>query len=435
MSESIENLVICSTLNQITNYLIIKKLKPKRVFNITLDKSIDTNLSIKNEDWDRYLRVEFEKEYSKHSICNMGDDYNISLSDKRQWIDIKFNNDNYLNFNKFKETIKKIIINNVNDEQVYWHLTGGQRIIMLAISDFVKSRDKDKILYVEGNSERLLVYDKKRLCGEEGTREKIDYGYDKLNIETALRLVGMKTNLNLKSCKDYKNCKEKDKKNFREEHQFYMDLYKFCSKNKDFRNKLIKINKLSKENIKVSKGENYKLTIKYRELVKLFNEFKTKSKYDFLNSEEVKKVEPVGYIFEKIMAHKIYDLVKENNNILQRFSSLKIYSFDDDINGIVDEIDIILLTNTGKIISFECKSGGMSGDNAKSTKYTTYRLAGVFGMPILLSPLYENECISIDSEDKKILENQYIAYRTAKKAELKIICIDEISSELKKLLV
>ncbi|MBD3840093.1 MAG: hypothetical protein IE878_06900, partial [Epsilonproteobacteria bacterium] len=61
----------------------------------------------------------------------------------------------------------------------------------------------------------------------------------------------------------------------------------------------------------------------------------------------------------------------------------------------IDEFDIALLTKNGKFMIFECKSGGMKGDVAKSTKYSTYAVSGVYGKPILITPLLEDEIIAI----------------------------------------
>ena len=67
--------------------------------------------------------------------------------------------------------------------------------------------------------------------------------------------------------------------------------------------------------------------------------------------------------------------------------AMSLKAFKDKETRITDEIDIALLTNTGRIINFECKSGSLKGDNAKSHNFTTYSLSGVFGAPIFLTPL------------------------------------------------
>ena len=55
---NIEHLVIFSTLNQITNYIAIKNLKPKNIYNITFDENFADTLKqgIKPEEWDKNLK-------------------------------------------------------------------------------------------------------------------------------------------------------------------------------------------------------------------------------------------------------------------------------------------------------------------------------------------------------------------------------------------
>ena len=77
----------------------------------------------------------------------------------------------------------------------------------------------------------------------------------------------------------------------------------------------------------------------------------------------------------------------------------------------------------------------MKGDNAKSHNYTTYRLSGVFGMPIFVSPLFDKEVSDEGEYDNKIqLKTQKEAYMAATSAELTCIAIDKIDEEVKKLI-
>ena len=128
---NIENLVICSTLNQITNYLIIKKYKPRKVFNITFDDDIQMNINMKNKEWDEYLR----------NKCESDDELN----------DIEFENielikEECYSITEIKEKLEKSIVDEIDDKNIYWHITGGQRIISLAISKIIKNRVDDKLL-------------------------------------------------------------------------------------------------------------------------------------------------------------------------------------------------------------------------------------------------------------------------------------------------
>lgn len=426
LENRIENLVICSTLNQITNYLIIKKYNPKRIFNITFESNNGLNFNIKPLEWDKQLKQECTGKNIENVKLDIGDMY--SLSD-------------------IKSKIEEQIIGKVsNKKEIYWHVTGGQRIIALAISDLIKEKNRknDKLLYVEGNSEQLIINNNQ---GElESSEEK--YGTENLDLQKVLHLSGFKTK-KLDSTNEFKGSKATEKWN-ENEHLFYKKLYKIIKNEKSstreniefefngktekdsFRNLLLKSNTISN-----NKNERIEFAKKLFNSLLGKNETLKTINYEILTSEEINKVYPAGYIFEKITAHIIYDVIKDNSNIIEMQASLKTYFNEAEKSKkskgyIVDELDIILLTNTGKIINFECKSGGMEGDNAKSHNYTTYRLAGVFGMPILLSPLYESETIDLTSKNEK-LKNQLVALRSAKAAELEVITLDKIEEKVQKL--
>lgn len=414
-SEELEEnkvLVICSTLNQITNYLIIKKLKPKYIYNITYEDNVQSSLNIKNKKWDNYLRFFLNTNTNIKNIQDIKlESYNL--------VDIK----NHLTD----------IIKNIENETIYWHITGGQRIITIAINDLIRKLDRknDVIIYLEGNTEKAYT------LGISNEIPYINYEDNNLTLKDALNLVGFDTK-NYDSLKTFisKGKFLLDEKDV-DERNFYKSLYDIFTENEyinlggkkiTFRNALLHSNEItySKEYIKTL----FEILMKsHPELKKYYQEDKSKNEFNY--------EKPAGYIFEKIAAHKIYTLLEaEKSTIIEMCTNLKIFFSKDQNenqkNGITDEIDIALLTNTGKIIVFECKSGGMSGDNAKSTKYTTYRLSGIFGMPILISPVLtgenENENIS-----KNELKNQLSAVSAAERAELEVFYIDSIKSGLKRL--
>ncbi|QXM05370.1 Card1-like endonuclease domain-containing protein [Crassaminicella indica] len=422
------NLVVCSTLNQITNYLTIIKYRPKKIFNITFHKDIlpKFNINIKPHKWDKQLKE------------TIGDEYIFEE-------DIKLSN--IYDLGDIKEKLKEKIIDKLPDEEViYWNVTGGQRTIALAISELIreKNRKKDRVIYIEGNTEKLIYNNYK---GELINYEDISYKASLLNFDKALSLVGFKCNsTKIKSTMILKKEGVSTENEKQAEYSFYKALYKIvklqekrCRRkykisfdgkeyNDCFRNLLLKINTFES-------GEKRQMFAKelFNILVKEHKELKD-TKYFTKDIEEIKKSYPAGYIFEKLTAYKIYEIIKNNHKIIGMETSLKIYFNDEEKpNHIIDELDIVLLTDTGKIINFECKSGGMKGDNAKSHKYTTYRLSGVFGMPILLSPLYYKETLDDFKNEDEILKNQLQAFRAAKAAELEVFTIDKIEEGLKKL--
>ena len=148
--------------------------------------------------------------------------------------------------------------------------------------------------------------------------------------------------------------------------------------------------------------------------------------------EEFTKQYPFGYILEKLAFYQFEKIVSKN--IASLAHSLKIIFNDEDTqkeidHKTIDEFDIALLTKNGKFIIFECKSGGMGGDVAKSTKYSTYAVSGVYGLPILIAPLLESEI-----ENLKKLGDEYdaikSAVKSAKRANLEVWGIDKIKEKL-----
>ena len=445
LQSKIKNLVICSTLNQITNYLIIKKYAPERVFNITLsdDKPNNQgnrnqfNINIKPEQWDKYLRDEVDKLKIKNSKDEIK---------KIEMKSISINQEDFYNLASLKVNIGKICKDiNVKNEPIYWHITGGQRILSLAMSEIARDRDneeerkkdreKDKILYLEGNTEKLIVVNNKFEF------EKVEEYCDKdLTINQVLRLVGFQTGKenDTKSKKTF--IKQGEFKIHKEssEYKFYNKLIQLIKENKEIRNKLLDNNILKTQNVsrrddiknyfkEQSNIEEYK---KYEEdSSKIEENIKSNKDEDFF--KEFEQNYPAGYIFEKIMAYSIYNVLQDKNyNIIEMHTSLKTSFLDNE--SCIDEIDILLLTNTGKLVNFECKSGDMSSNNAKSHNYTTYRLSGVFGMPILLSPLYKEEIDNMSTIKTKY-PNSCSAIRAANRAELEACGIDDIESCLQKL--
>jgi len=76
----------------------------------------------------------------------------------------------------------------------------------------------------------------------------------------------------------------------------------------------------------------------------------------------------------------------------------------------------------------------MHPDIAKSTKYSTYAISGVYGLPILITPLLKNEIPP--SPDFKNLGNKYNTIKasvaSAKRAGLEVWGLDDIEKNLKK---
>ncbi|ABS42804.1 hypothetical protein [Clostridium botulinum] len=419
--KNVEHLVIFSTLNQITNYIAIKNLKPKNIYNITFDQGFADTLKqgIDPKKWDDNLK-------------NVLNDENIKP--KRKNIEIK--QCMYIDLEKFKEELEKNIEYVDEDTPIYWHITGGQRIFAIAIHDIVKKRPNDIIFYLEGNSEKIIY------IGKEKT--KFEYELKDLDFSTAFKLMGYNTedldSTRILKGKIKKNDKNEKLKYDKNEMKFYHRLYDWIINNDGEKTKSHIAFSIGDKKFEgtfkklLLESNSINRTIRQEFLKKLFEELEKKSpslkkiEYNFINSDEMKMEFPAGYIFEKLTGYQIYKVVEDNTRILGMAMSLKVYN--EEGGHSTDELDIALLTNTGRIINFECKSGSLKGDNAKSHKFTTYSLSGVFGAPIFLTPLtYKGEKL-----EKELDKKLHSACKAADRANLEKIYLKDIKEKVKKLI-
>jgi len=134
-----------------------------------------------------------------------------------------------------------------------------------------------------------------------------------------------------------------------------------------------------------------------------------------------------GYILEEMLLYLLLKSIEENRletHIAGLYSSVKIAADTYKDNTSVDEFDALVLTKSGQVISFEAKSGGMNSDVAKSTNYSAYAIAGVYGLPILITP----QINKTDNISEKITD----AIDAAGRANLEIWCLNEVEEHLKK---
>ena len=336
--------------------------------------------------------------------------YNLTIKDSEYANNSKWDK----NLKEFFSTIKdipfkqaqmaniKIIqrkLNRFKGKKVFWNITGGQRSFILAINQLVEKNDI--VCYLEGNRNRLI------LLKDNQEKKNIikDYSRDDLTIEIALKLMGF----------DIKTTKTSEQnfitKHDTKERALYLDFWNKYITDKKLRENLILLNRDSeKDRAK-------------KEIKKIIN----------LSDKELDRNKAFGYILEKLAGYKILDLA--GSKIVDMTLGEKI-NFSDKKSQVnkshIDEFDIALLTKNGKFMIFECKSGGMEGDVAKSTKYSTYAVSGAYGLPILITPLLEDEINNIDSLDKEIYGYIQSAIKSAKRASLDVWGLDKIEDNLKK---
>jgi hypothetical protein len=380
--------VMVSTLNQMVNYIPLKHFTFKEVVNITVEENKENKEKPKenffnNNQWDKNLKTI----YKDTIIIDMG-------IEKNNFFDLT------LVKNKL---IQEIDTGKLQFQKIFWNITGGQRHILMAINQVVK--DGDKICYLEGNNNQMMIYDvatQKTECIEYSLNLEKD-----LTIETALKLMGF----------DLRSIEKKEGKDT--ERQFYLDFYdKYTDeKNVSLRKALINLNKTKNPNCS-SITDTILTTMKLCEHT----------------TEDFTKQYPFGYILEKLAFYQFEKIVSTNKALVVH--SLKIIFDDEDVqkeinHKTIDEFDIALLTKNGKFMIFECKSGGMSGDVAKSTNYSTYAVSGVYGLPILITPLLASEISNLNTLGEEY-ETIKSAVKSAKRASLEVWGIDEIATKIEK---
>lgn len=385
--------IFASTLNQMVNYIPWKKFgfKNSKALTITDNKEFD------NEKWNKHLQ----------DVIGNFDKIKITQEKMLSIVDVK-----------------DALVKNIGTNNILWNITGGQRPFLFAVNQII--RPDDRLCYLEGNTQRLII-----LKPDGSIESTLDYTVDdEMTIEIALKLMGFDVSKNGKnrteSFETLKNHKDKD---------FFIKLTDEVAKNDNLRLALVETNKPDKKQAAIAKlKNNFSSLFTPDELKLLDEEYLTKK-----SKKGKEKTYPFGYILEymaafKILSSKVVDKIADmnvsaslyfTNEELQEASSAKGYSS-------IDEFDIAILTKTGQLIIIECKSGEMSGDVAKSTKYSTYAAAGVYGKPILVTPLKKSEKQKLEDAaiSDEVFDSIKSAIYSANRATLEVWGIDEITTKI-----
>jgi hypothetical protein len=384
--------VICSTQNQMVNYIPLKMEKKftfETIYNITVAGSTYFN----NATWDKNLKATLNKTF---------EDISLQQSDTHSVAKILEN--------KQLESLKTL------GSPICWNITGGQRTILLAIMEIIKSsdtRNHDVICYLEGNNNQMYISDI-----HHQKADVIDYSKEEfdLDITKALKLGGFKIS------------EIKGDENHIDENSLKSFITEYKNTKNGLRDLMIQTNKTMNESDAITKLQSLKLPNE--------DAIKTVIKWGYTKNKST----PFGYILEE-MTHYLIKQSKYYEDITELKTKLKInvrlYN-DEKISEInntqIDEFDVLLLTKNGKLIVFECKSGSMHPDIAKSTKYSTYATSGVYGLPILITPLLQAEI-----PPKGTFQNLGDTYSDIKasassalRAGLEVWGIDKIEEHLKK---
>jgi len=386
--------VMISTLNQMVNYIPLKHHKFDDIVNITVQKAV----YVDNDKWDENLEnilkkegLPFNREDNKH--------IKIAQNDIENTLDLL-------------DTLK-------DKPKIFWNITGGQRPIILAINQFIQEhkRTEDYVCYLEGNKSQMVILQNNKKVGNDS------YNLEDLKISTALELMGFDIKVTKTS---HRNLIEKYDE-VKEEREFYLEFLKKYIKDANLRKNCILLNRESEKATAQTAIKNALKDLTYSKL-----------------DEELDRNKAFGFILEKLAGYKILEVA--NGKIADMTFGEKINHLREEDKADeyhIDEFDIALLTKNGKFMIFECKSGGMEGDVAKSTKYSTYAVSGVYGKPILITPLLEKEIEEIrkeshlkDSSFAYLKDDLYKTIRqainSAIRAGLEVWGIDEIATKIEK---
>ena len=407
--------VMCSTLNQIVNYLPVENLKnreSKSLEIINLSYEDGENKRFSNKMWDENFSSVYHHRY-----------------EERPWID----SDDIKLPRRFKceDYIRKIenCIEDKKNKNFIWNVTGGQRNILFTamkyIEDNADTSSNHTVMYLEGNTQKITV-------GYYDTNEwkfgavNNSYRSDTIDLHNLFRLAGYETDIS-DAVFIHEGKNEGDFLNLLKAYSnFYSKLYEV---NEEVRKKLIESNKWNKkennanEFFKLLDGINHKG--KVTDDIEIIKEsLNNRSNYLF------------GYFLEYMAAAVIWNAVQEiskpDADFFQSLShSVKVYKNDWNGKEKFCELDLVLLLRSGQTVVFECKSGFMSAENAKSREYTAYALGGVYGKPILITPLSKREAVEGVKSDG--YENIIKAYSSARRAGLEVFHLDTLKEDLKDL--
>jgi len=408
--------IMCSTLNQIVNYLPVENLKNResnflKIINLTYEDGENKRFS--NKTWDENFSTVYYDRY-----------------EERPWID----SDDIKLPRRFKceDYIRKIekCIGDRKNKNFIWNVTGGQRNILFTAMKYIESNadanSTHTVMYLEGNTQKVTVGYYDRNEWKFGAVNN-SYRSDTIDLHNLFRLAGYETDIsNAVSIN-----KDKNEEDFLDLLKAYYNFYsKLYQVSEEVRNKLIESNKW---NNKQNNSNDFfglldcinseeKVTV--GDIEKIKESLNNRSNYLF------------GYFLEYMAAAVIWNAIQEiskpDADFFQSLShSVKVRKNDWNEREKFCELDLVLLLKSGQTVVFECKSGFMSAENAKSREYTAYALGGVYGKPILITPLSEHEAVAGEKSDG--YENITKAYSSARRAGLEVFHLDTLKEDLKDL--
>ncbi|AKA67809.1 hypothetical protein [Clostridium scatologenes] len=481
---NIDTYVMCSTLNQIVNYIPIKLIEENNKAKLETIKII--NLTVKNKSEKNSIFKRFDNEKWDENLKACLQDINIKdVNIERNELDISNKLGFLIQNENHEEEGEDELNNNIYKEEktILWNITGGQRTTIIAIQKYIREnkRYKDYIMYLEGNSNKIIIGNFKKKCGFNYEKLEEPYALKYLNLQTVFKLAGFEIN-NYDKVHNFlkENHNENDDKEYKEL-EVCNKIYKYYKNLESdfgeyFRKNLPRLNKI-KNGIDmkqlIGEIEKSKFGKKFKEEFnddqkKILENLKRKDKNKGSKADEQSKKDnesknkQFGYILEYMAINSIKDCIKEDpklsNYFIELCHSVNLKKLKNPLvqskTSELCEFDLVLLSKSGQVVIFECKSGTMSSDVGKARQYTGYAAAGVYGKPILITPLLENhrrnicnafktnsdnsnlkaeKTDEICSESQKFDEAVLEAFRAAARANLDVWGMDEIHEKLNEL--
>lgn len=410
----LDTLIICATENQVVNYSSLKfeNKEFQNVYSIIVvgDTNKFNNFDLHN----RLARVREEKEIEK-----------LETNDQSV-INEMFQNDNIILINKGDILSGRFFTKEIEDKiakkKILWNLTGGQKKLTILLQQYVnKNKGKtDLITYLDGNIDEFFLFDLSN-----GDVASVKNSLD-IELDTQLKLLGI-----ISDNEDKNNIEYKNKEYIINQKTEITDIDTLKKLEREILSFTKKYIEDSGENRKkivgLNSGDSMERNTKNKEYIQnLFEQSKIFNDYTNLIYDQYDKGgRLIGKLFEKMIFFELAKLSRDSNKIKSIYLDYSYY--DKDFSYPIDQIDILINLKSGKLIIIECKTGGMSSDNSKSTNFTAYKMSGVYGLPILLVPITKKE-IKDYLDGKKIEEYKNVmgAVRAAERNGMKYYGIDEL---------
>lgn len=460
---------ICSTQNQIVNFIpIVNMLEAKAevqnsskvtIYNITYEKQNTENTESKsrNNKWDENLIRTLNECEECTGLLESGMKYKVKKEESgRLCTDIGL--PRHYSQEKYRERIEDDVdwgkkSNNQTEKNIIWNLTGGQRNILLTVLKIIEEKatqnpnQKHTVLYMEGNTNRFVVGTYRQVDNGKNTNTHFEwnykeieeiYGWEHLTIEMVFGLAGFQAQCS-KAIRLYKDqvkgfIKKRNKRapydeSLHSDREEIKKFYKYYQDHDLVESLLITQTYDDKEKAKAERNKIWE-QLKCKEMKDDVD--RCKSLLEGIGRDTKYKL---GYWLELMLYYELESIIKKpyQDYFLEIGHSV---SLNPEGKGSkrdqFSEFDVVLLSKSGQVIIFECKSGEILSDDSKARMYTSYAAAGVYGMPILVQPYFENDG-RVENNKEKIWEKMNTTRRVANRVNMDIWYLDTLEDNIDEL--